>query len=349
MESKNNLYRNRTLNTVQIIIWIFLFGFPVIFAIDNGIGLSKVFFFRFFCPMFFNFIMYYLNYSLLINKFLLEKKTWQFLTANILILIIFLTFLQIVHQFYDQPVHLINNKYIPPPPPLFIFIRNFLTLAMFVGLSVAIRMTGYWYKTESERKDLEKIHVEAELTNLRSQINPHFLFNTLNNIYALISFSQDKAQNAVLQLSKLIRYVLYASSDLTETVSKEIGFLQNYIELMSLRLSANVNVEVEFDENCTDQNIAPLLLMPLVENAFKHGVDSSLPSFIKIKLTLQPGKLDFFVENSNFSKTDADTSGSGIGLSNLTKRLQLLYPGKYILDLEKNNETYSAHLFISLL
>ena len=237
-----------------------------------------------------------------------------------------------------------------PKPPRYVFIaRDMMLMALTVALSVAIKMTGGWYETENEKQELKKAQAEAELQNLKSQLNPHFLFNTLNNIYSLIAINQDKAQYAVHDLSKMLRHVLYENNQHFVPINKEFEFMKSYIELMSLRLPKNTRLEISIPEQANNSMIAPLLFIPLLENAFKHGVSSTQESFINIKFDLQNGnRIDCRVENSNYPKKDNDRSGSGIGLINLQRRLELLYSGKYIFNKEIQDDKFVTQLIIQL-
>lgn len=148
-----------------------------------------------------------------------------------------------------------------------------MLLALTVALSVAIKMTGNWYRTEAEKQEIEKERTQAELKNLKSQLNPHFLFNTLNNIYALIQLNPPQAQYAVHSLSHLLRYVLYDNNQNLISLDKEFAFMKNYIELMSLRLSSDqVKLNIDIPDDGRGYMVAPLLFITLIENAFKHGV-----------------------------------------------------------------------------
>ena len=199
------------------------------------------------------------------------------------------------------------------------------------SLSVAIRMSLRWRVTETARKEAEKSKSEAELKNLRNQLNPHFLLNTLNNIYALIAFDAEKAQDAVQELSKLLRYVLYDNQAEYVPLGKEAEFIRNYIELMKIRLASDVKLEtrIEIRPDSTTL-IAPLLFISLIENAFKHGISPGGESFIRIELSEKAsGVVRCEISNSNFPKSGNDKSGSGIGLAQVGKRLELMYPGNY--------------------
>ena len=209
-------------------------------------------------------------------------------------------------------------------------------------------MTGQWYRAENIRKDLERSRSEAELQNLKSQLNPHFLFNTLNNIYSLIQLDPNRAQQTVHDLSRLLRYVLYDSSRPTVPLKAEMDFLGNYIELMRIRLPRHVRLDVSLPENPSHTLVAPLLFISLVENAFKHGVSNDRPSFIDIDIREEEGVLACRIENSFFPKSEADRSGSGIGLANLCRRLEMIYPGRYEMKYGQHGDTYETLLRINL-
>ena len=224
--------------------------------------------------------------------------------------------------------------------------RNVIIYLGVIGLAVAVRMTERWYRDEKRRNEMEKAATEAELVALKSQVNPHFLFNTLNNIYSLIQIDQDKAQEAVHDLSGMLRYVLYDSEKPSVPLSKETGFLKDYIKLMSMRCSSNVTLDVSLPETGSDKQVAPLLFIPLVENAFKHGISTSEPSSIKIELKEEGEYVSFLVENTSFPKNDSDRSGSGIGVKNLQRRLDMLYPGQHSFEYGETQGFYRSFLRI---
>ena len=224
--------------------------------------------------------------------------------------------------------------------------RNVIIYLGVIGLAVAVRMTERWYRDEKKRDEREKAATEAELVALKSQVNPHFLFNTLNNIYSLIQIDQDKAQEAVHDLSGMLRYVLYDSEKPSVPLSKETGFLKDYIKLMSMRCSSNVSLDVSLPETDSDKQVAPLLFIPLVENAFKHGISTSEPSSIKIELKEEGEYVSFLVENTSFPKNDSDRSGSGIGVKNLQRRLDMLYPGQHSFEYGETQGFYRSFLRI---
>ena len=177
----------------------------------------------------------------------------------------------------------------------------------------------------------------------------HFLFNTLNNIYALIQVNPVQAQYAVHNLGHLLRYVLYDNNQNFISLDKEFAFMKNYIDLMSLRLSDRVRTKVDIPDDGQGLLVAPLLFIVLVENAFKHGVDPSKESFVDVSLRIAAnGTLTCTISNSCFPKKDDDHSGSGIGLENLRKRLNLIYPNRHILRTERLGDTFMSQLIIDL-
>ena len=187
------------------------------------------------------------------------------------------------------------------------------------------------------------------MRNLRNQINPHFLLNTLNNIYALISFDQDKAQKAVLSLSAMLRKMLYGTQQSAVTLKNETEFIRNYIDLMRLRISKDVKITVDISEpEDINVRIAPFILISLVENAFKHGISPVNPSFVSVKINADREKIVCEIKNSNYPKTDADKSGHGIGLNQVARRLDLAYKEKYewVKGTDEKQEIYYSKITI---
>lgn len=347
------LFKGRSLQFfIHLIVWAIIFFFPLIFMYSEG-ERSIIRFLDFSLPIIFLMIVFYTNYFLIISRYLFNRKIWQFFLANLLLFAVCIFILNLIKQIYFEAyfVSLEAQHHFPPRDKMkdIIMFRDIFSMTMSVGLATAIRMTTQWYQSQAEQKELEKLHIESELTNLKHQLNPHFLFNTLNNIYSLISINQENAQDAVHHLSNLIRYVLYESDQPKVPLSKDLTFTENYIKLMSLRLPSHVRLETKILQENEGIAIAPLLFISLVENAFKHGISPTLPSHITIKISMQKGDLlECRVENSNFPKAETDKSGSGIGLVNLRKRLELLYPSAFELMVEDNGTVYISTLSIKI-
>ena len=333
---------------LHIAIWVVLFGMPFFsprpgHPLHGGVNYSR------FVPVLVSFfIVFYVNYFLLIKKYLFNKKFGLFLLWNIVLIAFVSLLVHLVFRYaYPAPADLHRHAH---PRTLLdnlsFFSRNFMIYMAIVCVSVAVRMSDRWYRDESKRKEMEALRAETELANLKSQINPHFLFNTLNNIYSLIQIDPSQAQEAVHDLSGMMRYLLYESELQTVSLAKESAFLKDYIKLMGMRLpSDRVKLDVSLPEGSSTQ-VAPMMFIPLVENAFKHGISDTEESHIKIDLHEDGEYVICNVENSCFPKDDTDRSGSGIGIKNLSRRLDMLYPGNYSFEYGKVQNVYQSILKI---
>ncbi len=298
-------------------------------------------------------ITFYVNYFILIDKLLFKKKTWTYFIVAAIFAAIMVTMSSCSHQVIDHFV-----EHVRPPRRhggeehqgffmLSLMTRDYVMLLLTIGLSIALKMGLRWSKIEKMNERIISERKDMELRNLKNQLNPHFLFNTLNNIYALTAIDTDKAQDAIHQLSKLLRYALYENDSHEVTLEKELLFIRSYINLMALRLSGNTKLTVDIRENVADGiTIAPMMFISLIENAFKHGVSATAKSFIDIRINVDGSKVCCHVENSLFPKKDSDKSGSGIGLTNLRRQLDLLYPNRYTYLAEIVGDHYVAELTI---
>ena len=225
----------------------------------------------------------------------------------------------------------------------------FFNLAVSVIIAISMRLGSLWRESEEARLTAEAARADAELSNLRYQMNPHFLLNTLNNIYALTAFDTRRAQEAIQQLSAMLRHMLYDNMENEVQMEDEIKFIESYIKLMKIRLPESIKVSFDTSQARNDVKIAPLVLIPLVENAFKHGISPVHESFINICLKADKEHIDFQIENSNHPKTANDESGHGIGLTQVQKRLDITYPGQYRWDHgpSADRTVYRSHLLIT--
>ncbi|MCI7009570.1 MAG: histidine kinase [Parabacteroides sp.] len=219
--------------------------------------------------------------------------------------------------------------------------------SLVVAAPVAIRYALRWNETRLALQEEKRKHADAELAWLKNQLNPHFLFNTLNNISSLVQIDADSAQESIGQLSDLLRYALYESNHESVPLENEVEFMTNYIDLMKLRCNELTQVDTYFAPPPHPVRVAPLLFISVIENAFKHGVNSRKHSFVRISLTWQGNDLIFTAENSNDPKRDADRSGSGIGVENLRRRLELLYPNRYRYEQELKGDTYFVKIVLN--
>jgi len=308
-------------------------------------------------------ITFYLNAFVLVPKLLLRNyRVYYFvIIIGIVIAILFMnrsldrTYAEFQGRRMFQGQSESTRR--PPGPPIFIPGRrggSTLTVtitALVIGISTAMTAIQKWQKDNQERKELEKDKVTSELSFLKAQINPHFFFNTMNNIYVLTEEDPKVAGEAIHQLSKMMRYLLYDTQQDKNMLSQEIAFVKNYISLMKLRLTDVVKINIDTPANLLDMPLAPMILLPFVENAFKHGISATKESYIDIVICQKDKMLDVAVNNSVMKDNSVSLEkNSGIGLVNTRRRLDLLYPGKYKLDISEPGAAskYSVHLVIDL-
>ena len=259
-------------------------------------------------------VVYLLNFYVCVPLLWFRRRFWLFGLANALLVMV-------------CNFHLLFKNINSLPDIYRAGYASFMIIALLVNLmAIIIAISIRYMMRQSEKKQKE---VEAELAWLKNQINPHFLFNTLNNISSLTQVNADEAQDAVMQLSDLLRYAMYETNKPKVPISGEINFMRNYIELMKLRCNEKTRVSFRTMVPQPDMEIAPLLFISLVENAFKHGVDGSKEAEIDISLMQEDHQITFTCDNTNNPKPAIDRSGSGIGLDNTRRRLELLYPGHY--------------------
>ena len=217
-------------------------------------------------------------------------------------------------------------------------------------MATAIILAQRWEHHEKARREAEAARTDAELKTLRNQINPHFLLNTLNNIYALTAFDAPKAQEAIQELAKMLRHLLYDYEQPTVPLKDEVEFLQNYINLMKIRLPESVKVDYQLTIANSQLPVAPMIFISLVENAFKHGVSPTEPSFISIHIEADQQQITCDIRNSNHPKTASDRSGHGIGLKQVQRRLELAYPKRYTWQqgVSSDGKTYSSSITIQV-
>ncbi|GAB3296416.1 sensor histidine kinase [Hymenobacter humi] len=225
-----------------------------------------------------------------------------------------------------------------------------LTTMFVLGISTSITVVQKWQKDAEARQELEQQRVSSELSVLKAQINPHFFFNTLNNIYALTLLDGEQARTAIHRLSRMMRYVLYDTAGGFTLLSQEIAFVQDYITLMQLRLDERVTVTFERPEPMQDVPVAPMLLLPFLENAFKHGVAATQSSSIYVALRQPaPNVLELEVRNTRLALPSTDLAGSnGIGLANTRRRLDLLYPGQFNLLVDDHTPANEFRVHLTL-
>lgn len=341
LDKKNNNYRNLMLH---IMAWAVLIVVPVFFhSSDDPWSLVWNRYLRWLGTPAAYIVVFYINYLWVVPRYLLKKRDWKmFLLINVLVVIMGLGVMDLWHMVSQQLLPELPSKmHLPGKRPSRVprYFWAVLTLCMIIALTVAVRMYQRWQHIEEARKEAEAARAEAELSNLRNQMNPHFLLNTLNNIYALISFDQEKAQTAVGELSKLLRHVLYENQEDFVPLYKEVDFMRNYIELMKIRVTDNVKIDTNINVAPNDSTpVAPLIFISLIENAFKHGISPQGSGEIKIDLSQDNGDITCQIHNTCYPKRENDKSGSGIGLEQVSRRLELLYPDRYSWEKGKSDD-----------
>ena len=311
---------------MQAAAWTIVLLLPVLSVLfftqkwDNAVATFWILFYMLRSPL----VLYFINFYLLEPWLWHKGRRWQFIVTNVLLIMItnhwlFFMDFSIIPSGNDMAI-------IGYAMGLFIYL---LFLIALIALTVGLRHYIRSRRLKEQLKEQQQHHTEAELAWLKNQINPHFLFNTLNNISSLIQIDADAAQDSIAQLSDLLRYAMYETDKPLVPLKGEIDFMQNYIELMRLRHNNQLEINTSWAEVPPQTTIPPLLFVSLIENAFKHGVSSSRPSRIDIRLETDGDTLIFDCQNTNYPKDDQNRSGSGIGLENTRRRLELMYPGHY--------------------
>ena len=345
--------RNLILNTAQIIVWVGVFLVPALVSGTMTSSFHQAWMVfrtssRMLVPLF---ILYCLNYYYLVPHFLYGEKgkaKW-FYIVNAVLLIGWHVYHFWPHGHPSFPEDMdpfwIKNiwayQVITVLSSLFL---DVLVILLAVGLRYVMRTNEALREAEEQRRKT----AEAELTWLKSQLNPHFLFNTLNNISSLTQIDPDKAQESIGQLSDLLRYALYDSEAPKVPLASELDFMSNYIDLMALRCNELTTVKKDLEVPQERVEVAPLLFISLVENAFKHGVNARYPSFVDVSMHMEGERLVFRCSNSVFEKQGRDHIGSGIGLENMKRRLELLYPGKYTYSQQADDNKYQVEVSLDL-
>ena len=236
----------------------------------------------------------------------------------------------------------------PQPPPIVgeHDVVAVVILILMLGMNLGVKL---YFKTRDDQKrliQLEKENLEQQLEYLKYQINPHFFMNTLNNIHALVDIDPAKAQESIVELSKMMRFILYEGNKNGVPLAREFEFIRTYINLMQLRYSDKVTITVELPTDTPDKTVPPLMLISFIENAFKHGISYQHPSFIDIIVSVDTAQLRFQCRNSKAEQSNQEQGG--VGLANVRQRLQLLYGDDFTLDIQETPATYSVELTIPL-
>lgn len=300
-------------------------------------------------------LIFYLNYSLLVPKLLLNKKIVLFVIVSSA----FILFSTYISRFIAPPeehireliaskiqLHQRLNIHKFDPKDRFFKGVQILVIVLLFAVSASVRLVTEWYKNEKLNALIETQKINTELSFLKTQLNPHFLFNTLNSIYSLANKKSDHTTDAIITLSELMRYMLYETDKKCVPLKNEIEYIKNYISLQILRLKDSSGVRFNVHGNL-EHYIEPLLLISFIENAFKYGTDYTGKTNINIQIIVEEMKLILKISNY-ISLNEKNKPNSGIGLENIKSRLNLLYPNSHVLKIEESDELYSVELLLNL-
>ncbi len=317
-------------------------------------------------------VLFAIHNFLLAPLLIIKRRTWLYTALVVVLLVATMFTLSAIRpshskkrpapQRYECCEHncmnaeMMASKQQPPPMreggPLMMFgpgeMVAFFGGLLLMGMNLGVKL--YFRSQEATKAitQIEKHALERQLQYLKYQVNPHFFMNTLNNIHALVDIDPERAKTSIVELSKLMRYVLYEGNNRLTPLSREVQFLRNYVQLMSMRYTGNVSICLDVPEVLPDSMLPPLLLVIFVENAFKHGISYRTKSFVEISLQPHGDRLLFSCRNSRPEIKHDENMKGGVGLSNVRRRLDLLFPGNYTLDIKEQEDTYTVHLDIPL-
>lgn len=326
----------------HILVWFVLFTLPYFLSIGTDFNLNRTLK----CstiPLICYTIIFYTNYFVWIDRLWFKNQKIYYVVINLLMIAFFVFTIFEIKQMYFPSTAVRINK---PPLRLFVYI-DMISMLIPILFSIGLKTYERWALSE----DIHRLSINekliSELQHLKYQLQPHFFFNSLNNIYSLIDRYPEKAKEVVHSLGKLMRYLLYETTAERVSLSKEIDFMKKYIELMQLRTSNNTIIHASFPNVDLSIQVSPLLFISLIENAFKHGVAASQESEIVFMMTMDEKQILFVTKNIYLPKDTTDKSGSGIGLMNLKKRLDLIYPNGHKLESEIREGMYVSTLQIN--
>ena len=317
-------------------------------------------------------VLFAIHNFLLAPLLIIKRRTWLYTALVVALLVATMFTLSAIRPSDSRMRHapqrseccehdcmnaeMMASKQQPPPMreggPLVMFgpgeVVIFFGGLLLMGMNLGVKL--YFRSQEATKAitQIEKHALERQLQYLKYQVNPHFFMNTLNNIHALVDIDPERAKASIVELSKLMRYVLYEGNNRLTPLSREVQFLRNYVQLMSMRYTGNVSISLDVPEVLPDSMLPPLLLVIFVENAFKHGISYRTKSFVEISLQPHGDRLLFSCRNSRPEIKHDENMKGGVGLSNVRRRLDLLFPGNYTLDIKEQEDTYTVHLDIPL-
>jgi two-component system, LytTR family, sensor kinase len=366
---KKKLVNSTRLNVIlHLLAWAILILLPIYFVKRFQTGKDFIWFF--YTNIAIYGLIFYINFFILVPRLFFRFRRYIYFISVAVLLVVCYLISDKSNRYIFSYFHNGKSLEIPPPelsdktanetlhdpsrfPRVPIWDRhvvNYSSTAFFlIFFSLGLRILERHSKIEKAQKELEREKLNSELALLKNQISPHFFFNTLNNIYSLISINPADSQKAVIKLSKMMRYLLYETEHGNIKLSSEIEFMTNYIDLMKLRMSDKIALTVSFPSEYEDTEIPPLLFIPFIENAFKHGISFRENSFIDISMNCSKDTIIFRCVNSITKGSNGpETNTRGIGLGNVMKRLDLLFPGMHYLKISRTDNVYEVNLNLKI-
>lgn len=347
-------YTSRQEAYADILLWAVMFvvplvGMVVLSSVDNNYSFRWLDLLHIWRPLLIILLAFLVHNHLIAPVFVYEHKHTRYFVLLSIMLMVFVLY-QCATGPPGPPIGPPGGS--APPPTGTLPTRPlagphdftmFSLLLFALGANLGLKL---YFKTQAEQKQLAELEngkLRQELTYLRYQVNPHFLMNTLNNIHALVDIEPEDAKNSIVQLSRFMRYLLYESDVERISIQKAIDMIYQHVSLMRIRYPDNVDIQINTPDTVPQVGIAPLTIVPFIENAFKHGISYDKPSFIHITLTVDKDKIEFHCCNS---KNNVRHNTGGLGLINVTKRLDLIYGDRYSLNIDDGEATYTVTLIV---
>ena len=350
-----NTVKNKIHKWLPHVIGVLFFAILPVFVFERNDDRALFWIYTYYYQLAFMIIAFYVNFLVIVPRYFFASKRWNYFLIVVTFAIVLLFISQLLYNIIDFDKLRVENfpEMMKDKPRNFLglhpkIIDNFFLMLLVLGFSTGMAIIQRLRKNELQQKAIEKARVDSELAFLKNQISPHFFFNSLNNIYALIAVDADKAQEAVEKLSGLMRYLIYESDIKTVELKKEFEFTRNYIDLMRQRLTSKVKLETEIQEELPKVEIPPLIFIPFVENAFKHGVSYRENSFIYVSLRVENNSVIFKCNNSIPQQVREPAKTGGLGIVNIKKRLELLYGSSAQLTMTTENGVHAVSLVIPL-
>ncbi|MEO5583323.1 MAG: histidine kinase [Saprospiraceae bacterium] len=327
---------------LHALFWFMVFGMMLMAGPSNSGSFLEIA--RKLINLTFYIIVVYINLGYLIPRFLSQKNFMTYCLLLLTMVAIFTPIMVLLLYITTEEVEpreylIMNQQWI------------FLLLFMIAGGSTVIKIISDWQRHQRDRKDLETQRMQSEIKFLKSQINPHFLFNTLNSLYALTLKKSDKAPEIVIKLSEMMRYMLYECNERRVPLQKEVNYIENYLAMEKLRQSWEADIVFKLEGQIADQTIAPLIFIPFLENSFKHGLNHQInEGYVHVNLKILGEKLLLSIVNSKPDQAvmSVERRNGGIGLVNVRRRLSLLYPNQYKLDIQDTEKEHVVELSLDL-